>query len=370
MMRVCHICSNYDAFFTDLMNFQILNGIDLKVFYFRAKERGMPNIKDPYVDVRLNYKNWHRLFFRFKENLVLRDFIKLYNKGEFDLIHAHTLFSNGYIALQVKKRWGIPYIVAVRDVDLNIFLKYRFTLRKIGRDILRESEKIVFLSPKYKQQMFEKYVPAKYFNEFHAKSIILPNGINSFFHENKYEQIRQINVNEPLRILTVGYVSKRKNILEVCKEIDVLNSRGIEANYTVIGKVLDRRLLEKLKSYPFVRYIPFMSKNDLLEEYRRAHMLVMPSVRETFGLVYAEAMSQGLPVIYTKGQGFDGQFKEGLVGYSVDCQDYEEIASKIEMVVDNYDKITVNCINEVQRFDWDAISKRYIELYEKILQKM
>lgn len=50
MMRVCHICSNYDAFFTDLMNFQILNGIDLKVFYFRAKERGMPNIKDPYVD--------------------------------------------------------------------------------------------------------------------------------------------------------------------------------------------------------------------------------------------------------------------------------------------------------------------------------
>ena len=99
-------------------------------------------------------------------------------------------------------------------------------------------------------------------------------------------------------------------------------------------------------------------------------MLVMPSVRETFGLVYAEAMSQGLPVIYTKGQGFDGQFKEGLVGYSVDCQDYEEIASKIEMVVDNYDKITVNCINEVQRFDWDAISKRYIELYEKILQKM
>ena len=180
-MRVCHICSNYDAFFTDLMNFQILNGIDLKVFYFRAKERGMPNIKDPYVDVRLNYKNWHRLFFRFKENLVLRDFIKLYNKGEFDLIHAHTLFSNGYIALQVKKRWGIPYIVAVRDVDLNIFLKYRFTLRKIGRDILRESEKIVFLSPKYKEQMFEKYVPAKYFNEFHAKSIILPNGINSFF---------------------------------------------------------------------------------------------------------------------------------------------------------------------------------------------
>ena len=29
----------------------------------------------------------------------------------------------------------------------------------------------------------------------------------------------------------------------------------------------------------------------------------MPSKHETFGLVYAEAMTQGLPVIYTKNEG-------------------------------------------------------------------
>lgn len=40
----------------------------------------------------------------------------------------------------------------------------------------------------------------------------------------------------------------------------------------------------------------------------------MPSHKETFGLVYAEAMSQGLPIIYTKNQGFDGQFPDGYVG--------------------------------------------------------
>ena len=44
----------------------------------------------------------------------------------------------------------------------------------------------------------------------------------------------------------------------------------------------------------------------------------MTSLGESFGLTYAEAMSQGVPVIYSKGQGFDGQFKEGVVGYHVD----------------------------------------------------
>lgn len=50
--------------------------------------------------------------------------------GEINLIHAHTLFSAGYSALKLKKECGIPYITAVRNVDVNIFFeKIRF-LRK------------------------------------------------------------------------------------------------------------------------------------------------------------------------------------------------------------------------------------------------
>ena len=70
-MRICHICSNYDGFFTNLMETQISRGIEPRVFYFRAKERGWPDVKSSYVDVRLNYSNWHRPFFYLKESTVL-----------------------------------------------------------------------------------------------------------------------------------------------------------------------------------------------------------------------------------------------------------------------------------------------------------
>ena len=66
----------------------------------------------------------------------------------------------------------------------------------------------------------------------------------------------------------------------------------------------------------------------------------MPSFHETFGLVYIEAMSQGLPIIYTKGEGIDGYFKEATVGYSVNPKDVKNIVKKIEMIIHNYNKIS------------------------------
>ena len=50
--------------------------------------------------------------------------------------------------------------------------------------------------------------------------------------------------------------------------------------------------------------------------YKSAHIFVMPSLTETFGIVFIEALSQGLPLIYTKGQGIDGYFPQGFVGYA------------------------------------------------------
>ena len=48
------------------------------------------------------------------------------------------------------------------------------------------------------------------------------------------------------------------------------------------------------------------NKSELLGIYRSSSIFIMPSTGETFGLVYIEALSQSLPVIYTKGDGVYG----------------------------------------------------------------
>jgi len=96
----------------------------------------------------------------------------------------------------------------------------------------------------------------------------------------------------------------------------------------------------------------------------------MPSITETFGLVYTEAMSQGMPVIYSEKQGFDGQFKEGIIGYHVNSFNAEEIAKKILKIISNYEKISRNCLKYSHLFDWKNISGKYSQIYNDILSSM
>ena len=57
----------------------------------------------------------------------------------------------------------------------------------------------------------------------------------------------------------------------------------------------------------------------------------MPSSNETFGLVFIEALSQSLPIIYTKGEGIDGYFKDDFIGKAVNSKDNQSIAYAIKI---------------------------------------
>ena len=111
-------------------------------------------------------------------------------------------------------------------------------------------------------------------------------------------------------------------------------------------------------------YIPPQGKEDLMQIYRRNDLFVMPSHTESFGLVYAEAMSQGLPVIYTRGQGFDGQFPEGVVGWPVSDKDPQELANAIILCIQNYSKLHSAVIQNAKVFNWKDICEQYYKIYQ------
>ena len=103
-----------------------------------------------------------------------------------------------------------------------------------------------------------------------------------------------------------------------------------------------------------------------LDIYRNNDIFILPSITETFGLVYAETISQGLPVIYTRNQGFDGQFKEGEIGYSVQYNSANEIIDKVKEITNDYINISNNCLVQVDRFCWDKITMKYLEIYSSL----
>jgi glycosyltransferase involved in cell wall biosynthesis len=97
--------------------------------------------------------------------------------------------------------------------------------------------------------------------------------------------------------------------------------------------------------------------------YADIDVLLVPSCAETFGMVYLEAMSQGVPVLYTRGQGFDGQFAEGEVGYSVVCGKVKQQAQMLQKIAEDYADRSARCVAHAKDYAWPVIAKKWTELY-------
>ena len=328
-MNILHINSYYSdsKFYKNLFDNQVINGLDISVYIPIPKSMKILHEVGSYANISENHNKNDRFIFHIKHKRILKDIQKKENIKSFDLIHAHSLFSNGYIAYMLNKKYNIPYVVAIRSTDVKVFFKYSLFLRTLGINILQNAEKIFFISKPYKDILLSKYIPKDISENINNKSAIIPNGINDFWLSNKNTE--KTLINKTIQILSTGKIIKRKNHMAVVTAINILIKKGYKITYTIVGDAIDKKIFEKLNKESFITYIPPKSKEELIDIYRQSDIFIMPSKSETFGLVYAEAMSQGLPVIYTKDEGFDGQFEDGVVGYCVNPDDPEDISNKI-----------------------------------------
>ena len=242
-------------------------------------------------------------------------------------IHAHTLFSDGAVAHRMWKAHGIPYIASIRNTDINTFYRLKPYLKPYADRILYNASSIICLSPSYKEQILSK-VSSKIRSEVEKKTVIVPNGINKYWFDNTCGK-RTCTEDGTIRLVTAGQVSKNKNQSTIAKACEILISKGYKVEYHIAGKIEDAGYFALFKDKDFVKYHGSLSKEELCALYRQCDIFVLASRYETFGLVYAEAMTQGLPIIYTRGQGFDGQFPDGKVGFAVPCDDIQNIVAKV-----------------------------------------
>lgn len=364
--KALQVCSYYmgTRLYQNLFDEFEKEGIEHDILYFASNTTRIDNPPDNFIFSKA-YNPIDRFIFSVKHRKVYNDIIKKINPNDYYLTHAHSLVSNGYISNRLKQDYGIPYIVAVRNTDLFTFFKVLPHSILLGRKIMNEAERVVFLSKAYRDLTINKYVAEKDKENIMKKSLIIPNGVDDYYLENKRTEIKDIS--KPIKLIYVGRVDDlNKNVLTTIKACDLLIKKGNEIELTLVGRFESKIFKKIIPKRDYIKYIGKTDKVGVREQLLKNNIFVMPSKRETFGLVYVEAMSQGLPVIYTKGQGFDTQFKEGEVGYHVQYNDAEEIAETILKIAKNYKKMSENAIKKSEEFNWEDISKIYIENYNQI----
>lgn len=324
-------------------------------------------------------KRWHRYWYGAKIATAFRAVETWMAGARPDIIHAHTAFFDGAVAYELSKRLGIPYVVAVRNTDVDGYYAKFWWKRGYFLDILRQAARIVFISPKYRENFLSKKILGKWRGELEAKSVVIPNGIRDIYLANRHRHAP--DPGKPVTVVYAGGFFERKGLREIILACDSLRAGGLDIRVVAIGRGLPFRpkdaayaseMETMASSRPWVVLKDHMDAEGLMREYREGDIFAMPSARETFGLVYVEALSQGLPVIYATDEGFDDYRPDGEIGRAARAKDAVETARAIRAILSDYAGCAarVGTLELSKDFSWNGIAEKYLALYAECARSM
>jgi glycosyltransferase involved in cell wall biosynthesis len=228
------------------------------------------------------------------------------------LIHAHKLTFEGIAGWYIARHYSVPLFVSLRgEVETKVFRR-KPLLRPFLRRLSQDAARLYFVSAWFR-------------DEFHAhvkvdasKERLLPNIVR-----NTRSQIAPRTPDKGLVAVMKLDTWRRKGLPWLLDA--VMRARVVAPNLTLdiigggspdaIGRVT--RMISDRKLEDAVKLLGPVTNATLLEALPAYRALVLPSVNETFGMVYVEALFAGVPILYTQGTGIDG-YLDGLdVGRAV-----------------------------------------------------
>lgn len=274
----------------------------------------------------------------------------------YDIVIAHMpsgiIFANKLTKL-IKK----PLVCGVHTSDIEVLTNpmYKLYFKFQLQDAYRNAKKIACRSH-ILQKKFSRLMP-----ELAEKTFVASSGINipstlSPFHSFTLS---------PSKVLTCANLIKRKNIDKLI--LAMKNLDGFELNIIGDGKELNN-LISMAKTFPNkINFLGRLPHDKVLEKMAESDIFVLPSINETFGMVYLEAMASGCVTVCTKDDGIDGIIIDGENGFL--CEPTPESIKETILKIKNYgacdapyslEKITENALETVKNLTPENCAENYL----------
>lgn len=314
-------------------------------------------------------------------------------KISYDIFDAHY-FQSGIIALEINKkiRTQTPIVMTFHTLALmkNLVARTRAeqesTLRIDSEfNLIQKADAII--SPSLRDSQYLKYLyqaPAEKIYE-------IPPGVNTEFFKplGKLAAKKKIEANPKEKmVLFVGRIEPLKGIdalLYALKIISVKDPHFPVALWIVGGDIsqhLRRRkrgllaqfdqLKDTLRTQVPIHFIGKKPQSSLPKYYNAADLVVMPSHYESFGMVAAEAMACGTPVITTNVTGISKLVDERRAALITSVNNPLLLANQITTLLTNkdlYRQASKNGLENVKDLHWDKVVKDREIVYSKLLTK-
>ncbi len=199
------------------------------------------------------------------------------------------------------------------------------------------------------------------------KISVLPSGI----HVDEIDSIKQPKKSRDT-VLYVGRLTPQKDVPTLLKAFALTKDYKLRILGEGFEKPKLQQMCKKLKIEDRVEFIhPYKDHRDMVKEIKSATILVLPSIRECFGIVPLESMAAGTPVISTRTDGPRDYIKNGKNGFLTEIGNEKELAKRIEELMSDrelYRKIRSSGRKTAEDYDWKIIVKRIAAVYKETIQ--
>ncbi|MBB6671685.1 glycosyltransferase [Cohnella nanjingensis] len=277
--------------------------------------------------------------------------------GKYQVLHAHNLFPDGAIAYQLHRRYGIPYVLTLHDVDrFNSFSEEGYN-RVLSRAVVAEAKKVFVVSSRVKRNLTPD-VPEQRLELL----------FNTFWTQGHATKSRR------RRIVLIASMIERKGVHYLLQAFSRVVRTHADYELILIGGGRElpalMRMAEQLGIDGQVTFTGMLSHGEAMERLSEAAVFCLPSWDEAFGIVYAEAMSFGIPVIGCKGEGIEDIVTHGDNGLLVEPRNAEALEAALLALIEHPEdavRIGLRGQESVRSLQPEAFGRKLAGIYEEVV---
>jgi glycosyltransferase involved in cell wall biosynthesis len=278
-----------------------------------------------------------------------------------DVVLAHSATLPGGLIGRVG---SAVFVVSIYDHELYDWAPESSLIGAAIARTLRRADYVVYLSEALRRSGHNLAGP--------HRSVVIPMSVESY---------PEVSAVPPPRftVCTVTRLIARKRVDHLIRAFARLAAEQPDAppRLVIVGVGPERpalaRLIQTLAIADLVELTGALDARAARERMARAHVMALPSVRESLGVVYLEAMSLGVPALGTRGEGIDEHIEHGVSGILVPPGDDEALVAELRALAADPER--ARRIGEAGRrrflagpFTGHDNARAYLTLFEELLK--
>ena len=309
---------------------------------------------------------------------VTRSLKKAVREANLDIMHIHSPFSLGKLAIKTGKKFGIPVVGTIHSQYYQDFMRYTKNSKFISNRLLKSIAKVYNACDKM-------YAPCEFMvglveKEYGIKNVSVQENATSLkpVEDNKkafeyFEEKYGIKQDEKV-LLFIGRINKIKNLEFMIDSLARLKEMGQPFKMLFVGSGNDSEDLQdkvrKLGLDDRTIFTGRASDEEVLFAYARADLFLFPSLYDTSSLVQIEAASQKTPTLFIRGSTTSCTVTEDVNGFMAKGE-VEDYAKRIFEVLNDpklHEKVSENAYKDLYK-TWEEVVGNMYDKYLKIIEE-